>query len=166
MKYYHGTKDGSLKELTTSHNKDGLVYVTSDRLVALTYAIRGYPNLFTTLPTGKEAFLELVPDLFKKMVKGKSAYIYTLEDREYNEVKQNNKCGHSKCFSYDKNVKVVSKEYIEDAYVEFLKYIEKGQFIVIKFEDIPNREQIIKNILDKASKVDFSNKENYLHLIK
>jgi len=56
MKYYHGSKEGSIKELTTNHSKDGLVYVTSNRLIALTYAIRGYPNLFTTLPNGQKFF--------------------------------------------------------------------------------------------------------------
>jgi hypothetical protein len=57
------------------------VYVTDSRLISLTYAVRGYPNLFTTLPNGKEVFLEVVLDLFKKMVKGKKVYIYTRRKR-------------------------------------------------------------------------------------
>lgn len=166
MKFYHGSKDGSIKELSTSHSGDGKVYVTNSRLVALSYAVRGYPNLFTTLKSGKEAFLELVPDLFEKMIKGKTAYIYTLENKEYIPVIQNNKCGHTNCYCCNENVSVIEKEYIKDAYVEFFKYIENGEFIVVNYKDIPNREQKIKDIFDNSSKVDFTNKTNYLNLLK
>ena len=39
-KYYHGSKNGNLTELTTENSEDGNVYVTDNRLVALTYAVR------------------------------------------------------------------------------------------------------------------------------
>jgi hypothetical protein len=141
------------------------VYVTDSRLISLTYAVRGYPNLFTTLPNGKEVFLEVVLDLFKKMVKGKKVYIYTLEEKEYKEVQQNKRCGHSNCYSYDGNVQVIQKEYIEDAYKEFMKYIENGEFLILKEENMPNKDKIIQDVLKNKDKVDFTNKENYLDFL-
>ena len=165
MSYYHGSRDDSLKYLSIEHNKDKLVYVTESRLVALTYAVRGYPNLFTTLINGKEAFLELVPNLFEKMTKGKEVYIYTLEDSNYKKIIQNNKCGHKNCYSCDKDVRVVSKEYIKDAYDEFKKYIDSNEFIIITSENIPNREKIIKDITETQNSSNINNKENYMKYI-
>jgi len=132
----------------------------------LTYAVRGYPNLFTTLKSGQEAFLEVVPGLFEKMFKGKPAYIYILEEKNYNEVNQSNKCGHSNCFSINENVRIIDKEYIEDAYQEFLKYIEREEFKIVKSKDIPDREHLVEMIIRKAPEIDLSNKDNYLQLIK
>ena len=165
MKYYHGSQDANIQELTTVHSKDGLVYVTSSRLVALTYAVRGYPNLFTT-SNGKEVFLELVPGIFEKMTKGKSAYIYTLENKKYSKINQNKLCGHTCCYSYNKNVKVIDKEYIDDAYQEFKKYIDKGLFTIIKCEDIPNKEKKIKDILNQKKIINLNNKVDYTSLLK
>ena len=152
--------------MKTDYTKDNRVYVTDSRLVALTYAVREYPNLFTTLPTGKEAFLELVPGLFSAMVKDKQCYIYTLEDKEYIPVSQSNKCGHTNCFCINENICVIKKEYIQDAYVEFLKYIDKNEFVIVKPENIPNREKIIQKIIESESKVNLSNKESYVSLLK
>lgn len=165
MSYYHGSRNDSLKYLSIDNSKDKLVYVTDSRLVALTYAVRGYPNLFTTLTTGKEAFLELTPNLFKKMTKGKKVYIYTLEDSDYKMVAQNSRCSHSNCYSCNKDVKVIKKECIKDAYDEFLKYIDSNEFIIIKSEDIPNREEIIKDIIEKQYSSNINNKENFMKYI-
>ena len=166
MGYYHGSKDGTIEELKTDHTKDNRVYVTNSRLVALTYAVREYPNLFTTLPSGKEAFLELIPGLFSEMVKGKKCYIYTLEDRKYVPLDQSDKCGHVNCFYINENVRVIKKEYLQDAYSEFLKYIDMNEFVIVKPEDIPNREKIIQKIIETEGNVDLSNKESYVSLLK
>ena len=115
MPFYHGSKDANIVELTTNHSKDGFVYATSNRLIALTYAARTFPNLFSS-ENGKEIFNEIKPNLFKKMVEGKSGYIYTLEDKEFESVPQNEKCGHIDCFRTKTNVKIVKKEVIEDFY--------------------------------------------------
>lgn len=44
MSFYHGSKNPNIIELTTNHSKDGFVYTTSNRLVALTYAARTFTN--------------------------------------------------------------------------------------------------------------------------
>lgn len=160
--YYHGSSSGTLEELSTNHGRDGRVYVTDSKLVALTYGVRTFPNLFTTLQNGKEGFLEIIPNLFERMTKGKTAYIYELEQGEYTPVVQNNQCGHGHCYSVNHNVKVVGKEHIKDAYEEFLKYIAKGEFVVVKKEDIPQQQfkaiiSIINNHRDKFTKEDIDN---------
>jgi len=75
------------------------------------------------------------------MVKGKSVYIYTLEENDYSRVNQSRKCGHNDCYCCKENVKVANKEYIEDAYREFKKYIDKKEFNIVKSENIPNKEK-------------------------
>ncbi len=151
MKYYHGSLSPEIKELTTQHSKDGYVYVTSDRLVALTYIARSFPNMFFS-KNGKEVFWELKEGLFEAMVKGKSGYIYTLEDKPYEEIPQSNNCGHQHCLRVKENVKVVGREFVEDVYVELMNYAEKGEFEIIRFETIPQevREREANKIRDIA----------------
>lgn len=136
MNFYHGSKDDNILELTTSHTRDGYVYATSSRLIALTYIARSKPNLFSTFK-GQECFFEIKPNLFKEMVRNKSGYIYLLENKDFEPIPQNNKCGHCDCYRIKENVKVVGKEYIKDAYEELKKYIESGDFKILTEDEIP-----------------------------
>lgn len=151
MQFFHGSKDGNILELTTSHSRDGYVYATSSRLVALTYMARSKPNLFSSY-NGQECFFELKPNLFKEMVENKSGYIYLLENKDFEQVSQNNKCGHQNCYRTNENVKVVDKEYIQDAYEELLKYVKSGEFKILTEDEIPHerKEQMIKQIRNIA----------------
>lgn len=168
MSFFHGSKNGDIKELTTSHSKDGLVYVTSDRLVALCYASRSFPNLFST-KNGKETFIEIKPDLFKLMTKGKKVYIYTLENRDFVPVKQSTKCGHQNCFYSTENVKVIKKEEIPNAYEEFLKYQKNGEFNLIKYEDIDEKSkklitEELENIVEAMSNEEKNDKNQFWYM--
>ena len=162
MEFYHGSQSAEVRELNTTHSKDGFVYVTSSRLVALTYVARSYPNLFFS-KNGKEVFMELKKGLFETMVKGKTGYIYTLENKDYESLPQNNKCGHQHCLRVQENVKVVDKEYIEDVYSELLKYASKGEFEIIKFETISQeiRERELNKIRDIALTLSDEERKNY-----
>ncbi len=154
MEFYHGSKNGDIKKLVTSHTKDGFVYATSNRIVALTYAARCYPNLFSSTDS-KECFWELKPNLFKMMTGGKGVYIYELEDKNFEPVSQSNKCGHQHCYRIKENVKVVKKEFIPNVYDELLKYEKLGQFKIVKYEDMPRhqREMMTKEIVDCIKKL-------------
>ena len=168
MPFYHGSKDANIIELTTKHSKDGFVYSTSNRLVALTYAARSFPNLFSS-ENGKEVFNEIKPNLFRKMVEGKSGYIYTLENKEFESVPQSYKCGHTNCFRFNKDVKVIKKEYIKDFYKEFEKYIKNGEFIVKSYESFSEekRKKMCKNIALFAKTLpdcEINNKNNFWYL--
>ncbi len=156
MKYYHGSRDGNLTELTTNHTKDGHVYVTSSRLVALTYAVHSRPNLFSTDENGKECYWELKPHLFEIMTKGKSAYIYTLENKDYEPVPQSNKCGHQHCYRVQQNVKVISKEFVPDIYEELLKYAKSGELNIVRCEQMPmgRKNAMTKDVMEYVRKLD------------
>lgn len=151
MNFYHGSKADNILELTTSHTRDGYVYATSSRLIALTYIARSKPNLFSSF-NGQECFFEIKPNLFKEMVKNKSGYIYLLENKDFEPIPQNNKCGHCDCYKIKENVKVVGKEYIKDAYEELKKYIESGDFKILTEDEIPieRKEKMIEQIKDIA----------------
>ncbi len=147
MNYYNGTEfNGDIKEFKVSKSKDGYVYATTSRLVALTYIARVYPNTFTTID-GQECFLEIVPNFFENSVKGRSGYLYTLEETNFKPVEQSNKCGHAGAVRTAQDVKVKSVEYIEDIYSELLKYIKSGQLQIKKFDSLD--KNYIKNLLPK-----------------
>lgn len=135
MKYYHGSQNPNIEKLTTDHSRDGFVYATTNRLVALTYAVKCFPNLFST-QNGKECFYELKPNLFEKMIKGKKAYIYTLEDKNFEPVEQSKMCGHQGCFKINQDVNVVEKEEVADAYAALLKYQKSGEFSLIRYNEL------------------------------
>lgn len=165
MEFYHGSKSADIKELVTSHSKDGYVYATSSRLVALTYAARVYPNLFFSM-NGKEYFWELKPNLLEKMTKNKSAYIYLLQDKDFEPIPQSNRCGHQNCYRVQEDVKTIKKEFIADAYEGLLKYAEKGEFQIIRENDIPieKKKSMISEIAECAkslSEEELSNKNNF-----
>jgi hypothetical protein len=46
-----------------------------------------------------------------------------------------------------------------------MKYIENGEFLILKEENIPNKDKIIQDVLKNKDKVDFTNKENYLDFL-
>lgn len=160
--FYHGSLNPNITELTTNHSKDGYVYVTSSRLVALTYVARSFPNLFFS-KNEKEVFWELKEGLFETMVKGKSGYIYTLEDKLYENIPQNNYCGHQHCLRVKENVKVSDREFVEDVYSELLIYAQKGEFEIIRFETIPEeiREREANRIRDIVLTLTEEERKNY-----
>ncbi len=168
MNFYHGSKDDNISELTTSHSRDGYVYATSSRLVALTYMARRKPNLFSSF-NGQECFFELKPNLFKETVRNKSGYIYLLENKDFEPVPQSNRCGHQNCYKINENVKIVDKEYIKDAYEELLKYVESGEFKILTEDEIPyeRKEQMIKQIKDIAKslpEIELNNPDNFWNI--
>lgn len=168
MKFYHGSKDSNIKQLNANHTKDGFVYATSSRLVALTYAGRCFPNLFSSM-NGKEYFWELKPKLFEKMTKGKSAYIYTLEEKEFKPISQNLRCGHQHCYRVSQDVNVVGREFIPDVYDELMKYESTGEFVLMRYENIDEtkRKMMIAEIVKCVKSIsddEINNKENFWHI--
>ena len=105
-----------------------------------------FSNTFTTID-GQECFLEIVPNFFENSVKGRSGYLYTLEEANFKPVEQSNKCGHAGAVRTAQDVKVKSVEYIEDIYSELLKYIKSGQLQIKKFDSLD--KNYIKNLLPK-----------------
>ena len=169
MNYYHGSKSGEIKMLDTEHSKDGYVYVTSNRLVALAYAARTAINLFGTLRADKKivVFREYLPDFLRKTTDGVSGYIYTLEEKEYEPIKINDHCAFCDCYKVKGNVRVVKREFILNLYEELMKYCESGEFVYRKYEywtdeqRLAEIKQICKAIRGFSDEKYLKNKEIY-----
>ena len=169
MNFYHGSTNPNLKLLEKSHSRDGYVYATSDKLVALTYAARSFPNLFV-IKDDKICFFELLPNLFEKMTKSKKGYIYTLKNSDFVPVDlPKQKCAHNNCYRTDKDVEIIEKEEIQDLYTELLKYEKQGNFVLCRYETIPTdtRQKMIDDIRRVAKtlpKEKIENKNNFWKL--
>ena len=166
MTFYHGSTNPNLKVLKKNHSKDGCVYATTSRLVALIYSVKSFPNLFATY-NGQPCFWELIPNIFEKMTKFKKGYIYILENHNFDHVElHKNKCSQLYCYRTDNDVQIIRKEIVNDIYSEFLKYQKKGEFKIYKFDEIPKekRDKMIKEISQIAKSLsdkEINDEKNY-----
>lgn len=169
MNFYHGSKDANLTTLYCDYNSFKKVYVTNDKLTALIYASREFPNLFYQVKDGTVIFNEIVPNLFNKMFSNKTCYIYTAENLEYSPVSQGNHCAMQNCFSINKDVKLISKETIIDCEKELLKYAKSKKLIIRKANEMSIEEitSIIKGIsvLKDYDESKLRGKKNYTSYI-
>ena len=78
MKYYHGSSDGSLKELTTSHY-GGKLYVTDSYPMAIMYAGCSLRNWNYDKDRDLLILYEVCENAFEKMYKDKKCYIYNCD---------------------------------------------------------------------------------------
>ena len=187
MILYNGTKtSGDIKEFTIEHSKDGYVYGTSSRLVALEYmsnvfpdmfvsgsGIREWPNkypkMFQGIDMSKELYIEIVPNFFEIFTKDREGWIYELEDtNDLEEVPQGKKCGHAHCFRSPHNLKVKNVQYISDVRSELQKYIDSGELQIIKYENVDKQFLLDKVIffLDFDLKNHDHIKNNYVDYIR
>ncbi len=139
--FYHGSKLEGLKQLEVNKTNHGSIYLTTSRLVALTYAVRGFPNLFIS-KDGKEVFLEIKPNLFKNMFDKKKAYIYHVESGNYKVAKTNQQTSRDNCYISDRNVKIISCEKIDNAFEELNKYVASGELKLMRFEEFSKEHSI------------------------
>lgn len=100
------------------------------------------------------------------MTKNKSAYIYLLEEKDFEPIPQSNKCGHQDCYRVHENVKVIGKEFIEDVYEELLKYEKNGEFEIIREHEIPSERKVqmiaeIAKVAKSLGKAELNNSNNF-----
>ena len=118
MTYYHASPAGGLQvlELRKSpyFNKPTQVCLTSLRAMALFYLIRNYEYAYGYTRQGKLYFDEPFPDALKKLYAGKSGWLYTCEEGNYEKTEIPNE------FVSSQPVRVLDAEYIPDAYEAFL----------------------------------------------
>ena len=173
MKFYHGSKASNIEMLLTQHSGDGFVYVTSSYLVALCYASRYVLNMFHFDKTkNKVIFQEVKPNYFQELTLNKEAYIYELEQKDYQEVAQAyNVCAHPHCYKTSENVRVVNKKHIKNLFEEFIPFIESGELEIKKYESLSpvQQKQLKENIRfafkNKLEKHNFNNKEEEKYLL-
>ena len=110
MTYYHASPAGGLQvlELRKSpyFDKPTQVCLTSLRAMALFYLIRNYEYAYGYTRQGKLYFDEPFPDALKKLYAGKSGWLYTCEEGNYEKTEIPNE------FVSSQPVRVLDAEYI------------------------------------------------------
>lgn len=148
--YYHASqiKDIEVLEPRVSNHGEPLIYFSSKRenvLVYLSNAVEKYckDNNFyydgiwskwASYGFNKDGILEIqeyYPNATYETYKGVSGYIYSVADIPNVEMQED----IPYAFHTAEDVKVVGSEYIDDAYAEMQKEIEKGNIVLIKYED-------------------------------
>ena len=140
LKIYHGSSDSNIKKLLINHNKDGKVYVTSNRNNALVYATRKYINLFKTID-GIIYFYNIYNNLFERLYKDKIGYIYysILDENYLYKINRGKDCNIDDAYYSLNNIELTNKEEV-NVYDEFMKLKEEGIFKIV------DDENILKNI--------------------
>ena len=148
--YYHASKTKDINTLeprVSNHNKQ-LIYFSNKRenvLVYLSNAVEKYCKennynyngiwrKWASYGFTKEGILEIqeyYPNATYETYNGVSGYIYYVDDIPNVEKQQD----IPNAFHTSENVPVNGSEYIKDAYDEIQKKIQKGNIVLIKYED-------------------------------
>jgi hypothetical protein len=151
MDFYHGSVVSGLTELkpfggTGNNIKEPLVYLTTDRHLALHYIMDkksrfGSSPMLNIRDDGVLVFQEMFSGALEYVYKGLSGYIY----RCVGDYKLNPSAGVATAATSDTPVPIADCEFIPDVYASILSYAEEGKFIRERYEDLPNyRRDIIR----------------------
>lgn len=108
-------------------DKPTQVCLTSLRAMALFYLIRNYEYAYGYTRQGKLYFDDPFPDALKKLYAGKSGWLYTCGDGEYEKTEIPNE------FVSAQPVRVLGAKYIPDAYEAFLREQEAGNILLLSY---------------------------------
>ena len=108
-------------------DKPTQVCLTSLRAMALFYLIRNYEYAYGYTRQGKLYFDDPFPNALKKLYAGRSGWLYTCEDGDYEKTEIPNE------FVSAQPVRIVGAEYIPDAYVAFLREQEAGNILLLDY---------------------------------
>ena len=132
MTYYHASPTGGLQLLeprkTLYFDKPTQVCLTSLRAMALFYIIRNYEYAYGYTRQGKLYFDDPFPDALKKLYAGKSGWLYTCAEGDYEKTEIPNE------FVSAQPVRIIGAEYIPDAYEAFLREQEAGNILLLGYE--------------------------------
>ena len=132
MTYYHASPTGGLQLLEPRKalyfDKPTQVCLTSLRAMALFYIIRNYEYAYGYTRQGKLYFDDPFPDALKKLYAGKSGWLYTCEEGDYEKTEIPNE------FVSAQPVRILGAEYIPDAYEAFLREQEAGNILLLGYE--------------------------------
>ena len=156
MILYHGSCVGGLNELTPflSEHKKPYVYLSSNPVVALLYAVKPVPKPFSFYPygfnCGKVIYSEYFEDCFKKIYQGKTGFLYECEIEENAQ----NATAINCAYTTENPVKVLNCTRIDDIYEKFMEYREEGLFDIKPFDRVPEKEMAfvlgdMKNTIEK-----------------
>ena len=138
MKYYHGSRDGNIKKLTTQKSNDGYVWLAEDYCFVVLYA--GNQTRFWAVDenTGKLIVREVQPGSLELMYKNKPCYIYSVEN--VGDFEQYDRKGR-KSIRLNHDVDVAEKEFIPDAYEKITQLEKEGRLIVRRWNTLTLEQQ-------------------------
>lgn len=142
MTFYHGSSVGGLTELKPflSEHQKPYVYLSSNPVVALLYAVKPVPKPFSFYPFGfhgdKVVYSEYFENCFEELYKGHRGFLYECEKVENAENPTVIPCAYvcrapvqvSRCIA------------IDDVFEKFMEYQEKGLFEIKPFQAVSERE--------------------------
>ncbi len=138
---YHGSPVGGLSMLTPELSEHGTpyVYMASDPLVALLYAVKPVPKPFSYYPygfdeNGRLVYSEYFKDAFRILYAGKKGYLYECEDVLNAERPTQIACAYTSA----QPVRIKRVTAIADLYEYYMAQEAKGMFVIRRFEDVPS----------------------------
>lgn len=161
MLLYHGSCVGGLNELTPflSEHKKPYVYLSSNPVVALLYAVKPVPKPFSFYPYGfsggKVIYSEYFEDCFKKLYQGKTGFLYECEIEENTQ----NATAINCAYTTESPVKVLNCTRIDDIFDKFMEYREDGLFDIKQFDRVPEKEMafVLDDMKSTIEKYDLKN---------
>lgn len=142
MLLYHGSSVGGLTQLKPflSEHQKPYVYLSSNPVVALLYAVKPVPKPFSFYPYGFDknmvVYSEYYEDCFTDIYKGKKGYLYECESIEHPENPTAIHCA----YTCEIPIKVCNCTEIKDVYDKFMEYKENGLFDIKPFCAVPEKE--------------------------
>ncbi len=142
MIFYHGSSIGGLTELKPflSEHKKPYIYLTSNPVVALLYAVKPVPKPFSFYPYGfsgeKVVYSEYYKNCFEEIYKGKKGYLYECENVKNIE----NPTAINCAYTCEEPIEINRCIEIKDVYNKFMEYKEMGLFEINPFEKISEKE--------------------------
>ena len=142
MTLYHGSPIGNLTVLKPfiSEHKKPYIYLASNPVVALLYAVKPVPKPYSFYPYGfsgnKVVYSEYYNDCFKDIYKGKKGFLYECDNLENTE----NPTAINCAYTLEKPHEINRCTVIDDIYEKFMEYKENGLFEIKPFENIREKE--------------------------
>lgn len=136
--YYYSAKESDIKILKVEDMPDKKVYMTLNKNFALMKMANTYINLFITNEKNEILFLNLYSDLFRKIYKDMTGYIYSaaLPENIFSLDVKNEKIPYLNYYYTLNDVKLTSVKKV-NIYEEFMQLYKVGIFKIIEKKDIP-----------------------------
>lgn len=160
--YYHGSRNGDIKELTIAKSNDGYVWLIEDYCFAVLYAGSSVRFWACNKDNGRLIIREMCEHGLEKMYKGVKCYIYCIEDENVGEFERYDYKGR-KSIRTTHDVKVDKRIVIDDAYDEIMRLYNEGELELQLWDkrDKREREEDQKKVKDLLCKDMRLNYEKY-----
>lgn len=138
--YYHGSRNGEIKELTLEKSHDGYVWLAEDYCFAVLYAGNSVRFWGINRNNGKLRIRELCENGLEKMYKGVKCYIYCVEDENVGEFERYDYKGR-KSIRVQHDVKIDKRIVIDDAYDEIMRLYNEGRLELLLWNERDEKER-------------------------